>query len=385
MPNRRDYGLSGLRTASLFKIRRASFLSALTLSVCLLFLLSTPSPTLAQTSVIYLTSGTTWTVPSGWNNTNNTIEVIGAGGESSGIGGSGGGSYSRISNLSLTPGSRVTYQVGAAGGSIKTTGATWFNGTSISNASVSAEGGCSATATSGCTNSTTSNVGTIVFAGGKGAGGNKGLVENSGGGGGGAGGPHGVGAPGTAGTDSSAGSGGAADNGFGGAGGAGGSPLSGGGAGAEYYTAGGVAAGSGGGGGGLYYLGPGSGGNYGGGSGGAGNAAGGNGLIVITYAPSPALFVANSSFTAFSSPPVTAYPLSSNGNIAPLPSATPTPATGLSLPDGIARDSNRQYLRCQRDCPLGNGLRSRRLWQRRPDRHHCRRQHRPNQSFGCRG
>jgi Beta-propeller repeat len=313
--------------------------SALTLSACLLFLLSTPFLALAQTSVIYLTSGTTWTVPSGWNNTNNTIEVIGAGGASAGaIGGSGGGSYSRISNLSLTPGSRVTYQVGIAGGSIKTTGATWFNGTSISNASVSAEGGCSATATSGCTNSTTSNVGTTVFAGGKGAGGNKGLVENSGGGGGGAGGPHGVGAPGTAGTDSSAGSGGAADNSFGGAGGEGGSPLSGGGAGAEYYTAGGATAGSGGGGGGLYYLGGGSGGNYGGGSGGAGSGTGGNGLIVITYAPSPALFVANSNFPAVSSPPVTAYPLASNGNVASLPSPAPAPATGLSGPVGVARD-----------------------------------------------
>ncbi|MFZ0660131.1 MAG: SBBP repeat-containing protein [Candidatus Binataceae bacterium] len=266
----------------------------------------------------------------------NTIEVIGAGGESAGaIGGSGGGSYSGISNLSLTPGSRVTYQAGTAGGSIKTTGATWFNGTSISNASVSAEGGCSATATSGCTNSTTNNVGTIIYAGGKGAGGVKGIIENSGGGGGGAGGPHGVGAPGAAGTDSSAGAGGAGDNGFGGAGG---SPLSGGGAGEEYYTAGGVTAGSGGGGGGLYYLGPGAGGNYGGGSGGAGNATGGNGLIVITYAPSPALFVANSSFTAYSSPPVTAYPLSSNGNVSPLPSATPTPETGLGGPVSIARD-----------------------------------------------
>lgn len=37
---------------------------------------------------IFITSGTSWNVPADWNNSNNTIEVIGAGG---GAGGGGGG------------------------------------------------------------------------------------------------------------------------------------------------------------------------------------------------------------------------------------------------------------------------------------------------------
>jgi hypothetical protein len=43
--------------------------------VVLLFL-----PQLATATTIYLTSGSTWTVPSDWNSANNTIEVIGGGG-----------------------------------------------------------------------------------------------------------------------------------------------------------------------------------------------------------------------------------------------------------------------------------------------------------------
>jgi hypothetical protein len=58
--------------------------------------------------IIYLTSGTTWTVPADWNSTNNTIEAIGGGGGGaygdsnfSGPGG-GAGAYSKAVNQGLT-------------------------------------------------------------------------------------------------------------------------------------------------------------------------------------------------------------------------------------------------------------------------------------------
>ncbi len=124
-----------------------SFRCAIAFPVFLLTLFSMPFPLLAQTKVVFLTSGNSWTVPSDWNNANNTVEVIAAGGMQTASGilwGSGGGSYSRISNLALTPGSNVSYQIGISGQHPTTGGATWFNGTSVSNASVSAEGGCPA-------------------------------------------------------------------------------------------------------------------------------------------------------------------------------------------------------------------------------------------------
>ena len=53
---------------------------------------------------IYIISGTSWTVPSDWSNTN-TIETIGGGGgggprATASRSGGGGGGYSKISNLS---------------------------------------------------------------------------------------------------------------------------------------------------------------------------------------------------------------------------------------------------------------------------------------------
>ncbi len=82
--------------------------------------------TVAPTSTtIYLTSGSTWTVPSNWNSFNNSIEVIAAGGggyTSTAGGGGGGGAYSKVSNVALTPGSTVTFNVGL-GGAAATAGA----------------------------------------------------------------------------------------------------------------------------------------------------------------------------------------------------------------------------------------------------------------------
>jgi hypothetical protein len=76
----------------------------------------------ASSTVIFLTSGTSWTVPSDWNSANNTIEVIGGGGGggpgqagSPANGSGGGGAYSKISNLSLTPGAGITYAIGGGG------------------------------------------------------------------------------------------------------------------------------------------------------------------------------------------------------------------------------------------------------------------------------
>lgn len=98
--------------------------------------------------VIFITAGSSWTVPDDWNSAANTIECIGAGGggfaASPQSQGGGGGAYSRISNLDLTPGQVVSYGVGAGGPGNSTTidgGDTWFNGTGLSSASVSAEGG----------------------------------------------------------------------------------------------------------------------------------------------------------------------------------------------------------------------------------------------------
>ena len=108
-------------------------------------------------TTIYLDVGSSspWTVPSDWNSASNTIECLaggggGAGNASSAAGsGAGAGQYSSISNLSLTPGGTVAFGVGAAGtGGASSSpyggsngGDTWFNGTSLSSASVSAGGG----------------------------------------------------------------------------------------------------------------------------------------------------------------------------------------------------------------------------------------------------
>jgi hypothetical protein len=70
----------------------------------------------------FLTSSTSWTVPSDWNSSNNTIEVIGGGSGGAGAfdlswaaSGGGGGGYSKSVNVTLTTGATVTYQVGAGG------------------------------------------------------------------------------------------------------------------------------------------------------------------------------------------------------------------------------------------------------------------------------
>ena len=135
---------------------------------------------------LYLTSGSTWTVPSDWNNAANKIEVIGGGGAgyAGGGGGGGGGAYSSISNLTLTPGSTVSYNVGLGGINFYSGGDTWFNGSSLSNASVSAQGGGGGWSEAGASlaGQASNSIGTTRYSGGDGGNGGTG-----GGGGGGAG------------------------------------------------------------------------------------------------------------------------------------------------------------------------------------------------------
>ena len=237
------------------------------------------------TTVVYLTSGTTWTVPSDWNNALNTIETIGAGGAGA-VSGGGGGAYSKISNLTLSPGS-VTYQVGVGGTSNGATGTdTWFNGASLAASSVGAKGGGggisgAGSVAGGAGGLASSGIGTTKYSGGNG--GVASGASSQGSGGGGAAGLNGAGGVGVA--AGSGGAGGQGDNGHGGAGGTGGSTGANGGNGTEYDAS----HGSGGGGGGININGTaGTGGLYGGGGGGIGDTSsnqgnGANGLIRITY------------------------------------------------------------------------------------------------------
>lgn len=235
---------------------------------------------------VYLTSGTSWTVPSDWTSSNNTIDAIGSGGDgSTSSAGGGGGAFARITNLSLTGGASVTYQIGV--GSTDTV----FNSTTVSCTvapvpSVCADGGADASGiTNGAGGTTANSVGTTEYAGG----------SASGGGGGGAAGPNGAGVAG------SAGDGGAGDAGSGGTGGVQAEVDVGvclyngenGGQGYEYSTIPGYGSGGGAGKGAQVFPGsgndcaPGEGGIYGGGGGGAtseyAGGNGGNGLIIITY------------------------------------------------------------------------------------------------------
>src|SRR6267142_4376117 len=96
---------------------------------------ATQQPMLVNGSVqitIFLTSGTTWTVPVDWNNANNTIETIGAGGggftfvSTTYPAGGGGAAYSKSVNQTLTPSSTVGIAVGSGGAAGTAGGDTWL-------------------------------------------------------------------------------------------------------------------------------------------------------------------------------------------------------------------------------------------------------------------
>ena len=224
---------------------------------------------------IYLTSGTTWTVPQDWNSQDNKVEVIGHGGRGGencpdavhSFGGGAGG-YSATTNVSLAPGSSVGLRFDVP--SFFTNGITSFQSTPAVTASNGADGNVNSCSGPGQGGQASAGVGATKFSGGNGGSGSGGGSGT--GSGGGAAGPHGAGA--TAAGD--IGIGGAADAGFGGAGGTAGGP---GGNGTEL----GGSHGAGGGASSLPDGTAGVGGNYGGGGG--FNQGGGLGLIVITYTP----------------------------------------------------------------------------------------------------
>lgn len=304
------------------------------------------------------TATTSWTVPSDWNSSSNTIHLIGGGGGGAGAAatgntkaagaGGGGGGYRVLTNYSTTPSSSITVAVGTGGTSGNNAfGSAGTGGTTSWATTNTATGG-----TGGSTTSTPTSVGGTggsgTYSGGTGGAGAVGTAASTGyggGGGGGAAGVNGVGGTGGAGfgsttaasiaggggggngggTNGTAGSaalGGSGGNNSGGAGGAtGGSgagaagSLGGGGAGGANGTTGGLGGagidilntiGAGGGRGGSSATGT-AGGNtliYGGGGSGSGvsiagstgtGGAGGQGLIVIAYVPSAAV-ASNSNF-----------------------------------------------------------------------------------------
>ena len=154
-----------------------------------------------KTIILTSTGANTWTVPSDWNDSDNSIECIGAGqaggNTGSNLGGNGGsgGDYAKISNLSLTPGASVDYSIGPLStyaGSNKSADAaadTFFNGATFGAASVAAAGGGSSNTSSG----------DVVFTGGPGGSGR----SYGTGGGGGSGGPLGFGGAGGSGRNAS--------------------------------------------------------------------------------------------------------------------------------------------------------------------------------------
>ena len=176
------------------------------------------------TYVVYLTSGSSWTVPSNWSSSNNTIEVIGGGGggasfnvTDAGWGGGGGGAYSKATNVTLTPGASVIYAVGTGGGATVGGGDTYFcnsssNCSSIGGSAVvvGAKGGSgSSSQTGGSGGASGGGVGSTKYSGG--AGGAAGTYGGAGGGG--AAGPSGAGANGGTGGFQGAGGGGGASGG----------------------------------------------------------------------------------------------------------------------------------------------------------------------------
>lgn len=166
-------------------------------------------------SVTFITSGTTWTVPSDWNNSNNSLECVGGGGSGSALNqvcpcnvlqgdGGGGGAYSKVVNQTYTASASRTVAVGSVAGdtSVK-------KDDNVTTAVLAKGGTTSVSGTPGVGGAAASGTGTTKFSGGNGGSGIGGLT---GGGGGGAGGPSGNGSVGGNGTATVGGAGGNADS-----------------------------------------------------------------------------------------------------------------------------------------------------------------------------
>lgn len=217
----------------------------------------------AANKTVVVTSGTTYTIPSDWTNTN-TIRAIGPGASGSGTHGGGGGGYAQVVNESGHSASdSITIRIGTNASGLSTKWST----------TVEAGAASGTTAGTGITGSTKHS-------------GGAGNTYVHGGGGGGAGGYNGAGATGNN------GNGGQGDSTHGGLGGHYGvTNGTDGGNGSEYNLFAGGSAGPGGGGGGGQKGVAGNGGLYGGGGGGSENGTNGvgaDGALIITYASASA-------------------------------------------------------------------------------------------------
>jgi hypothetical protein len=177
------------------------------------------------------TSAFGWVVPSNWVNTNNAVYLLGAGGGGGGshsassggnkaVGyGGGGGGFTAVTNISLTPGDQIPYQVGTggaggvAGGVSYPTAAAGNGGATIFNTTATAGGGTGANTGTPLPSVGVGGTGS-TFNGGNGGSGVFGVnATYGGGGGGGSGGLNGAGVAGGNGINTAtAGTGGAGNN-----------------------------------------------------------------------------------------------------------------------------------------------------------------------------
>lgn len=156
-------------------------------------------------NAILVLSGSSWTVPADWNNTINTIHLIGGGGGGAGAyasgsnaaagGGGGGGGYTKLTNQTLS--GVISYSIGSGGtgGGGGTNGGNGGTTSWNSGAATAGGGGGGKVSTTPSSTGGTAGVGS-TFNGGAGAAGAFGTVAATGyggGGGGGAAGPQGMG------------------------------------------------------------------------------------------------------------------------------------------------------------------------------------------------
>lgn len=157
----------------------------------------------ASTAVAYLLlSGTSWTTPADWNNSSNTIHMIGGGGGGAGGyvsganraagGGGGGGGYTKLTNQTLS--GAITYAIGAAGTAGATSGNGGAGGTTSFGISMALGGGGGSASIVPTSTGGLGGTGTTFNGGAGGAGAiSTATLSTGGGGGGGAGGPNGAG------------------------------------------------------------------------------------------------------------------------------------------------------------------------------------------------
>jgi hypothetical protein len=178
-----------------------------------------------------LTSGTSWSVPANWNNSDNNVYLIGGGGGGSGSvvasssgshnsgSGGGGGGFTALTNTTLTAGGTVSYAIGAAGanGTGSTSASTaGGGGTTTFNISNTAGGGGGAATGLGTRTAGTAGTGSTFNGGTGGLGTAPGTnTTNAGGGGAGSGGLDGAGVNGGANSGATIGAGGAGNNNLG--------------------------------------------------------------------------------------------------------------------------------------------------------------------------